>query len=141
VNGGQIAGSGETLDMATRSSPSCAGFGTPVPMDDVAIALPSHIGERRSVQAALALAGAAAWLAWQIETHEVNVDEARYQLDGIADDFARFRGRFPEPVQLCVRRALDDAQSAATGEDLSAAADAARRIRVVLDRYRSVNQA
>lgn len=129
------------MDMATRSSPSCASFDTPVPMDDVAMVVPGRLGEGRSLQAALTLAGGAAWLAWQIEAHEVNADETRYQLSRIAEDLARFGSRFPEPLRLCVQQALDEAQSAAADNDLASVAGAARRIRMILDRYRSTNQA
>jgi hypothetical protein len=122
--------------MATQLSPAFAGFDD-VPANDV-MGGPSEISAThaaRSAQAAIEVAGRAAWLTWQIDAHEVNMHEARYQLSGIADDLARLGDRFPEDLRTRVMADFAAAQSASNDDDLAVMSAATRQIRLTLEQF------
>jgi hypothetical protein len=117
--------------------PTFAGFDDTVPANDVTGG-PSEISvthKAHSAQAAIEVAGRAAWLTWQIDAQEVNLHEARYQLSGIADDLARFEDRFPEDLRTRVMADFAAAQSASNDNDLAAMAAATRQIRLTLEQF------
>jgi hypothetical protein len=123
--------------MATQLSQPHVGFDEAVPANDV-MGGPSRIvatASPRSAQAAIEVAARAAWLHWQIDAQEVNMDEARYQLSGIADDLARFKDRLPEDLLARVLADFAAAQSASANNDLSAVAAATRQIRLTLEQF------
>jgi hypothetical protein len=127
--------------MATRASQQFSGFDEAVPADDVMGGSLQRSSTRvpAAAQAAIEIAGRAAWLAWQISAHEVNVREARHQLSGIAEDLARFGDRFPDELRAQVLAAFENAQSSATNEDLSGVANATRQIRVAMEQYHNAS--
>lgn len=123
--------------MATQLSQPFDGCDQTVPANDVMGGSAELVGTRtaRSAQAAIEVAGRAAWLTWQIDADEVNLDEARYQLSGIADDLARFEDRFPDELSNRVMADFAAAQSASTDNNLAAMAAATRRIRLTMEQF------
>lgn len=128
--------------MATQLSQPFDGFDETVPANDVAGGSVEIVAPHtaRSAHAAIEVAGRAAWLTWQIDAQEVNMDEARYQLSGIADDLARFDDRFPADLRTSVMADFAAAQSASANDDLAAMAAATRQIRLTMEQFHKAAQ-
>jgi len=128
--------------MATRARDYQHALGQDVPTDDVMGGATERTGIRSAAaKAAIEIAGRAAWLAWQIDVEDVNAREARQQLSGIADDLARWEGRFPSDLSGQVSDAFKTAYAAAVDDDLRSLAQATQQIRVILERYHNASLA
>ena len=128
--------------MATRARDYQHALGQDVPTDDVMGGTLQRAGMRSpAAMAAIEIAGRAAWLTWQIGVEDVNAREARQQLSGIADDIARWEGRFPSELSGQVTDAFKTAYAAAVDDDLPSLAHATQQIRVILEQYHNASLA
>jgi hypothetical protein len=108
-----------------------------VPANDVTdgVSTLASLDKPKAANAAIEIAGRAAWLAWQIDAEEVNLDEARYQLSGIGEDLGRYKERLPAHLISRVMADYSAARSASQNKDLAGMSAATRQIRLTMEQF------
>lgn len=128
--------------MATRPHQHTYSFDETVPAHDVAKSDLAGASQQRladASRAAISMARRAAWLAGQISMQEVNLREARIQLDGITDDLVRLRQLFAQELGALIDALLQPVRTLEASDSLSEVAEVTRQIRVSMEQYHNAS--